>query len=151
MQTPPRRIEANAQAARQTGLDEALLDRVVRAFYARVRVDPLLGPVFAERIVDWEPHLQRMQAFWSSVALLTGRYRGQPMERHLPLPIAAAHFDRWLALFAATVEELCPPAGAALLLDRARRIAQSLELGIAAGRGRMLAPGERLGEPGAAA
>jgi hemoglobin len=151
MEAALRRAEASAEVTRQTGLDEATIDRVVRAFYGRVRADPLLGPLFAQRIVEWEPHLRRMQAFWSSVALLTGRYRGQPMEKHIPLPVEAAHFDRWLALFAATAEELYPPAGAALLLERARRIAQSLQLGIAAGRGRMLAPGERLGPPECAA
>lgn len=147
METTQRRAEASAEISRRTGLDEATLDRVVRAFYGRVRADPLLGPVFAERIADWEPHLRRMQAFWSSVALLTGRYRGQPMEKHLPLPVEARHFDRWLALFAATAQELCTPAGAALLVERAGRIAQSLELGIAAGRGCLLAAGERLGQP----
>jgi hemoglobin len=85
-----------------------------------------------------------MCAFWSSVTLMTGRYHGQPMQKHLPLPVDARHFDRWLALFEATARELCPPKAADHFVDRARRIAESLELGIASGRGIILRKGERL-------
>jgi len=127
----------------ETGLDEAMIERLVRAFYARVRDDHLIGPIFAERIVEWEPHLQRMCAFWSSVALMSGRYHGQPMRKHLPLPIDGRHFDRWLALFEATARDLCPPAAADHLVERARRIAESLELGIAGAKGTLLRKGER--------
>ena len=71
----------------ETGIDEAMIERLVRSFYVRVREDAILGPIFAAKIEDWEPHLQKMFAFWSSVALMSGRYHGQPMARHLPLPI----------------------------------------------------------------
>ena len=77
-------------------IDERLIAKLLRAFYARVRVDPLIGPIFNERIQDWEPHLARIGDFWSAVMLRTGRYQGQPMRLHLPLPIDATHFDRWL-------------------------------------------------------
>ncbi|MGE0094078.1 MAG: group III truncated hemoglobin [Alphaproteobacteria bacterium] len=143
MDTTERRAEMTARIARETGIDEAMIERLVRGFYARVQADPLLGPVFAARIQDWEPHLQRMCAFWSSVALMSGRYHGQPMRAHAPLPIDAAHFDRWLALFEDTARELCPPVAAAHFIERARRIAESLELGIAISRGVMLNKGER--------
>jgi len=53
----------------------------------------------------------------------------------LSLPIDTPHFDRWLALFADTANAICPPAAAAHFIDRAYRIADSLELGIAAGKG----------------
>ena len=143
MDTTERRAEMTARIARETGIDEAMIERLVRGFYARVQNDPLLGPVFAARIRDWEPHLRRMCAFWSSVALMSGRYHGQPMRAHTPLPIDAAHFDRWLSLFEDTARELCPPAAAAHFVERARRIAESLELGIAISRGVMLGKGER--------
>ena len=120
-----RRAAATAAIAARTGLDEALLERVVREFYGEARLDPLLGPVFA-RVTEWEPHIARIAAFWSSVALQTGRYHGQPMEAHLPLGLTPAHFARWLALWEATCRRLCPEDGAGLLIDRARRIADSL-------------------------
>src|SRR5579883_2509313 len=79
-----RRADIVAARKAETGIDEAMIDRLVRAFYARVREDGLLGPVFAARIRDWEPHLRQMGAFWSSVALMSGAYHGQPMQKHLP-------------------------------------------------------------------
>jgi hemoglobin len=138
-----RRARITADIVARTGIDEAMIERLVHAFYARVREDSLLGPVFNARIRDWDLHLARMCAFWSSVALLTGRYHGSPMEKHLPLPVDAVHFDRWLDLFARTAREVCPGAAEEHFIDRARRIAESLELGIAGRHGVMLAKGER--------
>ena len=119
----------------RTGIDEAMIRRLVHGFYDRARLDPLLGPVFASKVGDWDHHLAKMCAFWSSVALMSGRYHGQPMVAHLPLPIGTPHFDRWLELFGETAQALCPPAAAAHFLERAYRIADSLELGIAFHKG----------------
>ena len=146
-------VEATVIAARraamteaiqtETGIDEAMIERLVHAFYERVRADELIGPIFAARIADWRPHLKQMCAFWSSVALATGRYTGQPMPKHIPLPIDARHFDRWLELFEAMARELCPPKAADHVIERARRIGESLEMGIACSHGVMLGKGER--------
>ena len=123
MQTPFRIEDAEGAAARreaavqrlrvETGIDEAMIDALVEGFYACVRDDRLIGPIFADRIADWGPHLAQMKLFWSSVALSTGVYQGRPMPKHLPLPIDARHFDRWLELFAETAQNLCPPVAAA--------------------------------------
>lgn len=138
------RREAASQAIRHaTGIDEALIDRLVEGFYARVRDDHLIGPVFAARIEDWGPHLAQMKLFWSSVALSAGVYQGRPMPKHLPLPVDARHFDRWLELFRETARDLCPPVAADHFIERAERIAQSLELGIANANGVLLGVGER--------
>lgn len=139
-----RRRAAASQAIRDaTGIDEAMIDRLVEGFYDRVRDDALIGPVFATRVEDWAPHLVQMKLFWSSVALSSGAYQGRPMMKHLPLPVDARHFDRWLMLFRQTARELCPPVAADHFIERAERIAQSLELGVANAAGVMLAPGER--------
>jgi hemoglobin len=138
-----RREQIAAKIAAQTGIDEPMIERLVRNFYAKIREDALLGPIFNARIHDWEPHLQRMCAFWSSVALMSGRYHGNPMAKHLPLPVDASHFDRWLALFEDTAREVCPPEAEAHFVERARRIAESLELGIAGQHGILLKIGER--------
>lgn len=140
---PDRRAEVTQAIRSQTGIDEAMIERLVHGFYDRVRADALLGPVFADRIADWGPHLERMKQFWSSVALMTGTYHGQPMRMHLPLPIDARFFDRWLQLFEETATDLCPPAASAHFVERARRIAESLELGIATAQGVRLAKGQR--------
>jgi hemoglobin len=139
-----RRAAFAADVRARTGIDEAMITKLVHAFYDRIRADEVLGPIFAARIEDWEPHLARMCAFWSSVVLMTGRYHGRPMQAHAPLPIGGAHFDRWLSLFAGTAREVCPPPAAEMFVERARTIAESLELGIATHRGKRLARGERL-------
>ncbi len=140
---PAARAALTAQIMARTGIDEDLLRRVVHGFYDRVRRDDMLGPVFDTRISDWPSHLERMVAFWSSVALMTGRYRGTPMQKHAPLPVDALHFDKWLQLFEATARETCTPVAAEHLIERARRIAQSLELGVALHHGKLPARGER--------
>ncbi len=138
-----RREQITAEIWERTGITEAMIERLVHAFYAKVREDSVLAPIFEARIHDWEPHLQQMCAFWSSVALMSGRYHGTPMVKHMPLPVDAEHFDRWLALFETTARELCPPEAEAHFVERARRIATSLELGIATGTGVFLGRGER--------
>jgi hemoglobin len=132
-----------ALTQKETGIDEPMIESLVRAFYARVRLDPLLAPIFESRVSDWEPHLGNMFAFWSSLTLQTGRYHGQPVAKHMPLAIEARHFDRWLALFEETARDLCPPAAAERFIERARRVAESLELGVASANGVLLRNGER--------
>jgi hemoglobin len=124
------RPEMTAAIMGETGLDEQLLRDLVHSFYEKVRDDPVLGPIFDARIEDWGPHLDRMVAFWSSVALMTGRYHGRPVPAHTPLPIEGAHFRRWLAHFRETAHEICPPAGAAHVIERAERIARSLHIAV---------------------
>ena len=138
-----RRAAITAQIQAETGIDEVMIERLVRGFYARVRDDATLGPIFAARIDDWEPHLQKMCAFWSSVALMSGRYHGQPMAKHLPLPVDARHFDRWLALFAETARDVCPPAAAERFILLSQRVGESLELGISNANGVLLNKGQR--------
>lgn len=137
---PERRARIVGEIMDRTGIDEEMIAKLVRGFYARVQADPLLGPVFAVRVADWDEHIAKLCAFWSSVALLTGRYHGQPMPVHQDLPVDARHFDRWIALFEETANTVCPPVAAAHFIERARRIADSFELGIAARKGRIHSP-----------
>ncbi|WP_375262808.1 group III truncated hemoglobin [Palleronia sp.] len=130
--TPPlsARPAVTAELMDRTGLNEALLTELVHRFYGRVRADAVLGPIFAARIDDWEPHLERMVAFWSSVALMTGRYHGAPVPKHASLPVTWSDFERWLKLFRETAHEVCSPDGAAHVIERAERIARSLFMAV---------------------
>jgi hemoglobin len=138
-----RRAALVALTRKETGIDEAMIETLIRGFYARVRQDPLLAPIFESRISDWEPHLDAMFAFWSSLTLQTGRYHGQPMAKHMRLAVDSNHFDRWLALFEEAARNLCPPLAAERFIERARRVAESLELGVASANGVLLQKGER--------
>ncbi len=64
-------------------MTEADLQALVDRFYAKVRADDLLGPLFNRAVEDWPEHLERLGAFWSSVMLTSGRYKGSPMGAHL--------------------------------------------------------------------
>lgn len=119
------------------GVTELMIHDLVHAFYAKVRVDPALGPIFNRVIGDgWDEHLAKLCDFWSSVLLMTGRFKGTPMAAHARIDdIRPTHFARWLHLFQQTATQLCPPEAAALFVAKSEIIAQSLQLGIAASRG----------------
>ncbi len=119
-------------------LDEAMIRAVVDSFYADVRRDPLIGPIFNRIIAPeaWPHHLDLIADFWSSMLLGTGRYGGRPLPKHMAIPeLADAHFMRWLALFRRTVTEICPPAVAELFIERSERIGNSFRMNLAMRRG----------------
>jgi hemoglobin len=122
-------------------IDEAALKHLVDTFYDRVRGDRLIGPVFNDAIADWPEHLDKLHAFWSSVMLTSGRYKGQPLPAHVRhgARIDGAAFERWLALWKQVSEELFDPAIAARFQEKAARIAESLQLGIRFAGGKGLA------------
>lgn len=111
-------------------IDRAFISGLVRDFYGRVRGDMRLGPIFAAEITgNWEPHLEKMTDFWCSVILKDGSYSGRPVPAHTKLDqVCEADFDIWLSHFRATARDRCPPEVAATFIDRAERIAKSLQL-----------------------
>ena len=116
------------------GVSEALIRRLVHTFYGRVLEDPDLGPIFTAALSHrWDEHLDTMVDFWSSVVLRTGRYAGKPHVAHADLALTPALFGRWLGLFADTAKAVCEPDVAALFIDRAHRIAESLQIGLGIG------------------
>lgn len=123
-----------ATAPARAALDEADIRRLVERFYERVRADAELGPVFEAAIQDWETHLGILTDFWCSVMLAAGRYKGNPLAVHRALPLPAprfqALFSRWLALWQETTADLFEPDIAALFMEKADRIARSLQLGM---------------------
>lgn len=113
-------------------VDEIQLETLIPRFYARVRDDALIGPVFDDAIAKWDEHLEKLVAFWSSVMLTSGRYKGNPVAAHMQhiAAITPQMFDRWLALWADVTEESLPPPAAAALQAKAGRIAESLKLAL---------------------
>jgi hemoglobin len=112
---------------------EATIKVLVDRFYARVRRDPALQAVFADAIAEtaWPSHLEKMYAFWSSVMLTSGRYKGNPVSVHRKVAgIEPALFTSWLDLFEATASDLFIPEVAERFVSTARRIAESLKLAL---------------------
>lgn len=113
-------------------LSEDDIRRLVDAFYAKVRSDPDLAPLFERAIPgDWGPHLATMRDFWSSLMLASGRYKGNPLAVHMRIDgITAQLFERWLELFGETCGELFDAKLAEAFCVKAERIAESFRLGL---------------------
>ncbi len=124
-------------ANEKRNISEEALGRLVERFYAKVRLDPDLGPVFNGAIHDWPEHLEKLKAFWSSVMLTTGRYKGQPMAAHMKHEpsMKPELFRRWLGLWRETAAEVLSSEAAVAVAEKAERIAESLQLGISFARG----------------
>ena len=114
-------------------ITEAALGEMIDRFYRSVREDPVLGPVFEAAIAadDWPAHLVTMRRFWSSVMLASGAYSGNPVEVHRSVAgLERPMFARWLALFEANAAALFTPGAAARVMNKAQRIAGSLQIAV---------------------
>ncbi|MDA0347151.1 MAG: group III truncated hemoglobin [Verrucomicrobia bacterium] len=79
---------------------------LVDSFYESIRKDELLGPVFNERVGDWSKHLPTMYAFWGTMLFGKKEYQGNPISKHMDLPVDYGHFERWVGLFIETIDQL---------------------------------------------
>jgi hemoglobin len=114
-------------------ITENNIGQLVDTFYARIRTDPVLGPVFENKIAPdaWPKHLATMKRFWSSVMLTSGAYSGNPVGVHRGVPgLERPMFAHWLTLFGQTADDLFGPEPAAEFAAKAKRIAFSLELAV---------------------
>ena len=111
----------------ETTIAEDEISSLVDQFYKKVRVDPEIGPVFNNVVQNWDAHLALLKDFWSTVLLTTGRYRGNPLRAHFPLPIEERYFARWLKLFSETANEVVPASQAAIVTRKADLIAMNMK------------------------
>lgn len=107
------------------------ISELVDRFYAKVRLDPEIGPIFNATIDDWPAHLDLLKNFWSTVLLTERSYKGDPLSKHLPLSLDPPHFARWLALFEQTAREVMQPDHANVIIEKSHRIAQNFQAAIA--------------------
>lgn len=117
-------------------MTESDITHLVNHFYARVRVDAVLGPVFARKIPNetaaWDRHIAHIADFWSSIFLKTGRYKGNPMLKHAVIGgLTPEHFSHWLDLFKTSAQQTLSDRDAGAVLEMAERIAKSLQMGLA--------------------
>ena len=105
---------------------------LVRAFYAKVRTDERLAPIFHDALGDdWDAHIATMCDFWSTALRVSRRYHGDMLAAHRRLSqLRPALFPVWLALFEETIDEHFTGEPAAALRDRAHKIARNLELAL---------------------
>jgi hemoglobin len=108
-------------------ITEARIANLVDRFYAKVRQDDEIGPLFNQEVQNWDAHLALLKDFWSTVLLATGRYKGNPLVAHFRLPLEERYFGRWLALFTETAREVMSPSHAATVSQKAHLIAINIK------------------------
>lgn len=102
-----REIDAETEA-RARAIIEKAFEAAIDSFYAKVRHDDVIGPVFLAALHDWESHKRTMVDFWSRAVLGTERYKGMPLPPHVRLRLGQPHFDSWLKLWKEACEETMP-------------------------------------------
>jgi hemoglobin len=108
-------------------ITEAEIASLVDCFYAKVREDDEIGPLFNQEVQNWDAHLSLLKDFWSTVLLGTGRYKGNPLVAHFRLPIEERYFGRWLELFTQTANEVMITSHAAIATLKAHLIASNIK------------------------
>jgi len=109
------------------------IEAVMTRFYARIRKDDTLGPIFAAHVQDWPAHEAKIARFWKKTILHERGYEGNPMMVHRGVSqMRAEHFEIWLALFDETLAEMLTPQTCAAWSALAHRIGRGLRLGIEA-------------------
>lgn len=105
--------------------DRSSVEQMVNSFYERVNADDLLSPIFNDFAgINWDSHLPRMYDFWDSILFGTAKYQGRPFPKHIPLPIDARHFERWVGLFEQNIDLQFSGPNAEEAKNRARSIAR---------------------------
>jgi hemoglobin len=110
-----------------------MIREVIAAFYEKVKRDPALGPVFNTIIGDdWDAHLEKITSFWLFVTRLGTGYRTRDfMPAHVRhAAIRASLLPQWLHLFRETVNDVCPPPAAKVLIEIAEGMADSIRLSL---------------------
>ena len=107
------------------------IDLVMTRFYAKVRKDPVLGPIFDGHIDNWPEHEAKIAAFWRNAIMFERSYDGNPMRAHMMAgDVRADHFDGWLALFDGVLETTLPAESANAWSTLAHRIGRGLRMGV---------------------
>lgn len=105
---------------------------LVRTFYAKIREDVVLGPIFIANITDWESHLELLTDFWETQLFLKRKYHGNPVTAHQEVDdkmnhtITSEHFGLWLNLWFETIDELFTGEVAWIAKNRAQKMSTML-------------------------
>ena len=111
------------------------IDTVVTEFYARVRADETLGPVFFQSLPPlrpaWMEHEEKIAAFWRNAILFERSYIGNPQRVHAQREaVEPEHFAVWLTLFDEVLNEKLTPELAEAWSALAHRIGRGLKMGV---------------------
>ncbi|MCG2460689.1 group III truncated hemoglobin [Flavobacteriaceae bacterium F89] len=109
---------------------------LVHTFYGKIRLHPVLGPIFNSIVTDWPTHLDLLTDFWETQLLFERKYRGNPLAVHQEVDekmdhsMKSEHFGIWLNLWFETLDELFQGDTAQIAKNRARKMSTMLYLNI---------------------
>lgn len=112
------------------------INHLVRTFYAKIRKDEILGPIFNGIITDWEEHLELLTDFWETQLFLKRKYHGNPVTVHQEVDdkvdnsITPEHFGLWINLWFETIDELFDGETAWIAKNRAQMMSTMLYMQI---------------------
>jgi hemoglobin len=103
------------------------IEHFVDCFYERVLADEHLAPIFLDvAAIDLKVHLPHIKDYWCKLLLGEKAYQRHTMNIHRQLhgkqPLQAGDFERWLALFNATLDDKF----AGERTERARQVAAAI-------------------------
>ena len=115
----------------ETRKDVSLL---IHSFYAKIRKDDYLGPIFNTAIPEenWEGHLEKLTDFWETNLFGVPKFKGNPMIAHRNLDKANAykidmeHFGHWLQIWFQTIDSLF----IGEIADKAKRASRKMATGL---------------------
>lgn len=130
------RMQTDEEGSSESGAERSVFERMggapvlkklLQHFYADVRQDAVLGPVFNAKIQDWPAHLEKIGSFWARQTGAASNYAGGFAAVHLPLGLQAEHFTRWLGLWERNCRQHLDPASADWMIARAHEIGGHLK------------------------
>lgn len=110
------------------------VSKLVRSFYAKIRINEVLGPIFNKAIPEnnWETHLEKLTDFWETNLFGIAKFKGNPMQAHRNVDrdngrsIDMSHFGHWIQLWFETIDEHFTGATA----DKAKRASRKMATGL---------------------
>lgn len=103
------------------------LRQLLHHFYADVRQDEVIGPLFNARIHDWPSHLDKIGNFWARQTGGPSNYAGGFGSAHLSMGLQPEHFQRWLGLWERNCRQHLEPVAADWMIARAHDLGNNLE------------------------
>ena len=114
------------------------VNQLVNVFYAKIRKDHLLGPIFNKHIAEdqWPEHLSKLTDFWETNLFGIPKFKGNPTAKHRNVDaemnhsIDQVHFGKWLQLWFETINDLFEGELAQKAKDAARKMSTGQFLAI---------------------
>lgn len=113
------------------------IKELVTRFYATIKKDELLGPIFLQMLPTdeiWASHLEKLTDFWKTNLFHVIKFEGNPMEAHQrtdkksEFSITQDHYYHWLMIWNITIDGLFEGEKAELAKEKARRMSTHLYL-----------------------